>query len=653
MREDKDQCATDLLSRFPSGMPVDVPPYMREHGGPEPFERWNVVHKQRRNIVRQQPHTATKTHEVNEMSALRELKKMALWEPGHRNDEDDIPEGEGSLIPGLEERRGSVTSNFDTGVGIPFGGTSDTETPEGKSELPGDELSARFEEGKPADPCKNMTEGECQKWKAQNAKYRNKFKNAMDELEGMAHVAEKKWIQKAIERPGALHRHFGIPEDQKIPSEKLRAEQKKLRDKKERTPAESKLLKQINMAITLRSKEVPPPKGKKALDELEKLSEEKWIQKAIERPGALHRHFGIPEDQKIPTEKIRAEKKKLDDKEERTPAESKLLKQLNLALTLRSKEVPPPGGKKAAVWRDSLGVKIPKGARLDPVVGALTQEDLLKGAQSLKRMAARATGAEGIAKEAAAYMLERLAAGDNKRKAISQWDASMDIRSIGAQTERMKGKGGLILDHTLKTLKNMFKKSSRDRITHRKESRIYTGLYGLPKKVQSDCQSAAKRLSTAAINAAKKAYSKDERVAAFLNTHAERSGSLSAQILVNAMKKLGPKIAAEGRKQARLEELREKKAGKAKYGLYGYKLRTAKLGIEACNSLRNEAGVICVDLHRRRSDKHSQITAFLKDHSKTGKCLYSKMLSRSYPSVEMKLASSKPRNVSEWLSWED
>ena len=76
-------------------------------------------------------------------------------------------------------------------------------------------------------------------------------------------VTGKKWIQKAVERPGALHRHFGIPEDEKIPTEKLRAEQSKLRAKKDRTEAESRLLKQVNMALTLRSKEVPPPKGKK------------------------------------------------------------------------------------------------------------------------------------------------------------------------------------------------------------------------------------------------------------------------------------------------------------------------------------------------------------------------------------------------------
>ena len=32
-----------------------------------------------------------------------------------------------------------------------------------------------------------------------------------------------RWIQKAIKRPGALHRALGIPEGQKIPLSKLQA----------------------------------------------------------------------------------------------------------------------------------------------------------------------------------------------------------------------------------------------------------------------------------------------------------------------------------------------------------------------------------------------------------------------------------------------
>jgi len=37
----------------------------------------------------------------------------------------------------------------------------------------------------------------------------------------------KKWIQKAIKKPGALHKELGIPENKKIPVKKLKAAAKK------------------------------------------------------------------------------------------------------------------------------------------------------------------------------------------------------------------------------------------------------------------------------------------------------------------------------------------------------------------------------------------------------------------------------------------
>lgn len=36
-------------------------------------------------------------------------------------------------------------------------------------------------------------------------------------------MSEKKWIQKAIKHPGALHRQLGVPKDKPIPASKLRA----------------------------------------------------------------------------------------------------------------------------------------------------------------------------------------------------------------------------------------------------------------------------------------------------------------------------------------------------------------------------------------------------------------------------------------------
>jgi hypothetical protein len=52
----------------------------------------------------------------------------------------------------------------------------------------------------------------------------------------------KKWIQKAIKKPGALHRQLGVPQGQKIPVTKLRAAAKK----------GGKLGQRARLALTLR-----------------------------------------------------------------------------------------------------------------------------------------------------------------------------------------------------------------------------------------------------------------------------------------------------------------------------------------------------------------------------------------------------------------
>lgn len=40
-------------------------------------------------------------------------------------------------------------------------------------------------------------------------------------------MAGEKWIQKAIKKPGALHKELGVPEGKKIPAKKLSAAAKK------------------------------------------------------------------------------------------------------------------------------------------------------------------------------------------------------------------------------------------------------------------------------------------------------------------------------------------------------------------------------------------------------------------------------------------
>ena len=71
-----------------------------------------------------------------------------------------------------------------------------------------------------------------------------------------------------------------------------------------------------------------------------KEGKEKWIQKTDMKKGALHKKLGIPEGDKIPQAKLKSLKKELMKKGEGdkklSVADSKLLKQVNLALTLKS-----------------------------------------------------------------------------------------------------------------------------------------------------------------------------------------------------------------------------------------------------------------------------------------------------------------------------
>ena len=70
-----------------------------------------------------------------------------------------------------------------------------------------------------------------------------------------------------------------------------------------------------------------------------KESEDKWIQKMNMKKGSLHKELGIPEDQKIPKSKLMSLKKDLQSKskgdKKLSSKESKLLKQVNLALNLK------------------------------------------------------------------------------------------------------------------------------------------------------------------------------------------------------------------------------------------------------------------------------------------------------------------------------
>ena len=67
--------------------------------------------------------------------------------------------------------------------------------------------------------------------------------------------AEEKWIQKTDMKKGALRKKLGVPEGEKIPKSKLNSLKKELMKKgegdKKLSASDSKLLKQVNLALTL------------------------------------------------------------------------------------------------------------------------------------------------------------------------------------------------------------------------------------------------------------------------------------------------------------------------------------------------------------------------------------------------------------------
>ena len=78
---------------------------------------------------------------------------------------------------------------------------------------------------------------------------------------------------------------------------------------------------------------------RKIANRLIRISESKWVQDAVEHPGRLHKHFGIPEDQTIPQAKINKEIARLHKKKESkgslSKEETSLLRALNLGKRLK------------------------------------------------------------------------------------------------------------------------------------------------------------------------------------------------------------------------------------------------------------------------------------------------------------------------------
>jgi len=140
--------------------------------------------------------------------------------------------------------------------------------------------------------------------------YHVKGKKKMDE-------SEDKWIQKTNMKKGGLHKALGIPEGNKIPKSKLNSIKKdlmlKAKGDKKLSAADSKLLKQVNMALTLgglnESRNTLSLSENELIDMIEKIVKEEIVKDSSEK-----NNFSVNKPQGLKkTEKAQGESKKEND----------------------------------------------------------------------------------------------------------------------------------------------------------------------------------------------------------------------------------------------------------------------------------------------------------------------------------------------------
>lgn len=155
-----------------------------------------------------------------------------------------------------------------------------------------------------------------------------------------------------------------------------------------------------------------------------------------------------------------------------------------------------------------------------------------------------------------------------------------------------------------------------------------SGLYGSTKAVDNSVQASIRKIQRKASKVARALYKRDPKSSEFLAMHAKKSKSASAQILVNAIKELAPKFASEMDKQA-------------SWGMYGYPKKTVTRSLGACAEMKDFAGSVASDLHRRKHDKYDALLSYLKSHKKETKCPCTSAILKYYPSKEMRFATEE------------
>jgi hypothetical protein len=140
----------------------------------------------------------------------------------------------------------------------------------------------------------------------------------VDGKEYNVNESEDKWIQKTNMKKGALHKALGITESQKISKTKLNSIKKDLMSKakgdKKLSDADSKLLKQVNMALTLgninESKNTLSLTENELIDMIENIVKEQTVKDSSEK-----NNFGVNKPQGLKkTEKAQGESQKENDK---------------------------------------------------------------------------------------------------------------------------------------------------------------------------------------------------------------------------------------------------------------------------------------------------------------------------------------------------
>jgi hypothetical protein len=150
-----------------------------------------------------------------------------------------------------------------------------------------------------------------------NAKKQGKDSFEVDGKEYHVNESKDKWIQDTGMKKGALHKKLGIPEGEKIPKSKLNSIKKDLMAKakgdKKLSASDSKLLKQVNMALTLSG--LKENKNTLALTENELIDMiENIVKEQIVKDPAEKNNFGVNKPQGLKkTEKAQGESKKEND----------------------------------------------------------------------------------------------------------------------------------------------------------------------------------------------------------------------------------------------------------------------------------------------------------------------------------------------------